>query len=266
MKAFRFVPLLLLIAVAALFYPKPELVEAWPRPQTANASAARGRIVFVSDFELDIFTGRMKRRLAPRAASDLPTNAPRTASSDRASHAPPAAQRSASSGASSNRPNAVRTVDSQTDDSPAQRANELVNAVSENIVSALEKAGYKAQRLRAGEPRPVKGLRIRGVFAESDEKNRARRLLFGSDTSAPRIILYVGVNNLARPEQPLYELANPPSNDSRFGPVITVTSYSPAVRFELTKDPTDEEIKKIAAQITADLTSLLNANPLMATE
>jgi hypothetical protein len=267
MKAARFVPLLLPIAVAALFYPRPELVEALPRPQTANASTARGPIVFVSDFELDIFTGKMKRRPAPRAASGSPTNAPRTSSSsDRASDVPPVAQPSTSSGASSNRPNAVRTVDSQTDDSPAQRANELVNAVSENIVSALEKAGYKAQRLRAGEPRPVKGLRIRGVFAESDEKNRAHRLLLGSDSTAPRLILYVGVNNLARPEQPLYELANPPSNDSRFGPLITVTSYSPAVRFELAKDPTDEEIKKIATQITADLTSLLNANPLMATE
>jgi hypothetical protein len=45
-----------------------------------------------------------------------------------------------------------------------------------------------------------------------------------------------------------------------------VTSYSPAVRFELAKDPTDEEIKKIATQITADLTSLLSANPLLTTE
>jgi hypothetical protein len=241
-------------------------VKALPSPQTANASTARSPIVYVSDFELDIVMGRMKPRSAPRPASGSATTAPRASSSDRASSAPPAAQRSTSSSASSNKPNAARTADSQTDDSPAQRANELLNAVSENIVSALEKAGYKAQRLRAGEPHPPKGLRIRGVFAESDEKNRARRLLFGSDSTAPRMILYVGVNDLARPEQPLYELANAPSNDSRFGPVITVTSYAPAVRFELAKNPTDEEIKKIATQITADLTSLLSANPLLTTE
>lgn len=265
MKAPRFVPLLLLIAVAALFSLRPRPVKALPHRQIANASPARGPIVFVSDFELDIFTGRMKPRPAARTASGLAATAPRAASSDRGSGVPPTAQNT-SSGASSNKSNATRTPDSQTDDNPAQRANELVNAVSENIVNALQKAGYKAQRLRAGEPHPAKGLRIRGVFAESDEKNRARRLLFGSDSTAPRMILYVGVNNLARPEQPLYELANPPSNDSKYGPVITVTSYSPASRFELAKDPTDEELKKIAAQIAADVSSLLTANPLMATE
>jgi hypothetical protein len=266
MKAPRFVPLLLLIAVTVLFSPRPRLVKALPHPQTANASPARGPLVFVSDFELDIFTGRMEMRPAPRSASGAATTAPRTASSDRPSGAPPTAQRNPSSGRSSNKRDAARTADSQTDDNPAERANELVNAVSENIVSALQKAGYIVRRLRAGEPHPVKGLRIRGVFAESDEKNRARRLLFGSGSAAPSMILYVGVNDLAKPEQPLYELANPPSNDGRFGPVITVTSYSPAVRFELARDPTDDELKKIAAQIAADLSSLLSANPLLTIE
>jgi len=72
----------------------------------------------------------------------------------------------------------------------------------------------------------------------------------------------VGVNNLAQPEQPLYELANPASNDGRHGPVITVTSYAPAARFELARSPSDEEFQKISKQIAAALTALLNANPL----
>jgi hypothetical protein len=80
------------------------------------------------------------------------------------------------------------------------------------------------------------------------------------------MILYVGVNNLAKDEQPLYEIASPPSPDARYGPVITVTSYAPAARFELAKEPTDDELKKIANQIAADLDSLLTANPLLATE
>ena len=100
------------------------------------------------------------------------------------------------------------------------------------------------------------------MFAERDEKNRARRLLFGSPITSPRMLLYVGVNNLASPEQPLYEFANPPVPDSRYGPVITVTSYSPAARFELDKNPSDEEVEEIATQIAVDLTALLNANPL----
>jgi Domain of unknown function (DUF4410) len=146
------------------------------------------------------------------------------------------------------------------------RANELINLLAENVVSALQTAGYPACRLRLSQPRPEKGLLIRGVFAEPDEKNRVRRLFFGGPATSPRMLLYVGVNNLERPEQPLYEFANPPAPDSRYGPVITVTSYSPAARFELGKNPSDEEVKKIAAQIAADLTALLYANPLLAAQ
>jgi hypothetical protein len=138
--------------------------------------------------------------------------------------------------------------------------------MSENLVRALNQAGYKAGRLPAGKPVPKTGLRIRGVFAEADENNRARRLLIGGDPTGPKIVLFVGVNNLAQPEQPLYELANPPIPDSRHGPVITVTSYAPAARFELSRDPADDEFKKIATQIAADLTALLNANPLLSAQ
>jgi hypothetical protein len=266
MKASCFIPLLLLTAVAAFFSPILKLLEALPRPQTANSSPTQGPIVYVSDFELDIFPGRMKPRPAPRPASGSATTALRPASSDRPSDVPPTAQPNTSSAPSSKKPTAARTADSQSDDNPVARAHALVNAVSENIVSALQKGGYNAKRLWAGEPLPDKGLRIRGVFAEADERNRARRLLYGSDSAAPRMILYVGVNNLAQPGQPLYEIASPPGTDSKYGPIITVTPYSPASRFELAKDPTDEEITKIAKQIAVDLGSLLSANPLLTTE
>jgi hypothetical protein len=45
-----------------------------------------------------------------------------------------------------------------------------------------------------------------------------------------------------------------------------VTSYAPAARFELSRDPTEDEFKKIATQIAADLTALLNANPLLSAQ
>ncbi len=134
--------------------------------------------------------------------------------------------------------------------------------MSENLIKALTQAGYDARRLSAGVSLPKVGVRIRGVFAEADEKNRARRLLVGGEPVAPNMLLFVGVNNLARQEQPLYELANLPANDPRHGPVITVTSYAPAARFELGRDPSGEELQKIAAQIVANLTALVNANRL----
>jgi hypothetical protein len=136
-----------------------------------------------------------------------------------------------------------------------------VNALSENLVRTLEKVGYAVRRLRDGEAPPQAGLRIRGVFAEPDEQNRIRRLLVGSDSTTPKMLLYVGVDDLARPEQPLYEVAKPPNNDARHGPVITVTSFSPVARFEMDKNPSDDDLKKITGDIVTGLSALLRANP-----
>ncbi|HET8924843.1 MAG TPA: hypothetical protein VFN26_17820 [Candidatus Acidoferrum sp.] len=161
MMPFRFVLPILIIAVAALSSPKPALVQAAPHPQATNGSPARGPIVYVSDFELDVFSGRAKTRSAPQAASRPATTSRQTASSGQPSGSSSTAQRIASSSPSPNKRNAAQTADPQLDDNPAERASELVNAVSENIVSALEEAGYKVHRLRAGEALPAKGLRIR---------------------------------------------------------------------------------------------------------
>lgn len=76
------------------------------------------------------------------------------------------------------------------------------------------------------------------------------------------MLLFVGLNNLTRPEQPLYELADPPASDPRHGPVITVTSYAPAERFEISRDPPGDELKKVAQKIAADFSALVNANRL----
>jgi hypothetical protein len=53
----------------------------------------------------------------------------------------------------------------------------------------------------------------------------------------------------------------PPNNDARHGPVITVTSFSPVARFEMDKNPSDDDLKKITADIVMGLSALLRANP-----
>ena len=257
MKAFRLVLLLPLIAsnAGADAGPRPPKSAAAPhKRQTTNAAPANSPVVYVSDFELDVFRGKPERSGQPRTSP--------SSTSSKSSGAAPSMPRTAPSSTSSNAQPSVGSTDSQREDTPTERAQALVNAMSESLVKTLEKAGYTVRRLRPGDARPATGLRIRGVFAEADEQNRVRRLLVGSDSVTPKMLLYVGVNNLARPEQPLYELANPPSNDSRHGPVITLTSYSPAARFEMSKNATEEDFKKIASEIAADLSALLNANPL----
>lgn len=261
MKFFRTTLLSALIAFAALACPvasQAQIAQDMPQVQAQLANASPSNIVvYVSDFDLDVLNSKEPRRTSSRPSP--PANSAGSSSSGSTT------QKNTSSARKPGAPRGGSTQDasdSSAEETPVDRANALVNATSENLIKALKQAGYRARRLPAGASLPNLGLRLRGVFAETDEENRARRLLVGGEPVSPNMLLFVGVNNLARPEQALYELANPPVPDPRHGPVITVTSYAPASRFELSRDPSDEELQKIAGRIVADLTALLNANSL----
>jgi len=216
--------------------------------QSAVLAPAGSPVTYVSDFDLDVVVRKPAQQPTRRTTpTPTPGGAPGAAT---------ASSKAASSARSTASSSDVKEI------TPADRANALINDVSESLIRALREAGYQAQRLPADSPLPKVGLRLRGVFAEADERNRARRLLIGGEPVSPGILLYVGVNNLSRPEQPLYALADPPIPDPRHGPVITVTSYAPAIRFELSREPSDEELNKMSRQVAASLASLLNANRL----
>jgi len=240
------------VTAAGLFaWPLFERVGTAARPRTwqsPNQAPANAPVVYVSDFDLDINHNWVVMRPAQRSSTSAATG---TASPK-------------SAGGSGGTASSSTKLDP--DAEARDQANALINAMARNVVKALQANGYEAHRLPGKQARPEKGLLVRGVFAESDEQNRVRRLLFGGPSPSPQMILYVAVNNLKNPDQPLYELANPPAPDSRYGPVITVTSYAPAARFELAKKPSDDEIKDIGGQIAADLTALLSANPLMSAQ
>jgi hypothetical protein len=262
MKIFRPGGLFLTALSIAVPNPSPKVTQpvlARHRMQDPNAPAAGSKIIYVSDFELDVVRSRVQKNSSRGAAIEIAPEEISAAASAAASASSSATPTSSSSKTSPS-PASARPADSQTDDTASERANALVTAMSENLRRTLGKAGYTVHRFRPGEALPQAGLRIRGVFAEPDEGSRIRRLLVGSDSTAPKMLLYVGVDDLARPEQPLYELAKPPINDGKHGPVITVTSYSPVARFEMDKNPSDEDIKKVVTDIVVDLSALLHAN------
>lgn len=250
---------LVTIPIAAQSIPQQSAELNSPQPLSvaaAPAAPAGAPVVYVSDFDLDVVQRQPARK--PRATRPSPPAKPGSTS-----RSPSGVPRIGSSPASeqviSRSTESAGAVEEET---PADQANTLVKAVSENIIRALTQAGFDARRLDANSQPPKAGVRIRGVFAEADEMNRARRLLVGGEPVGPSIILYVGVNNLKNPEQPLYLLADPPANDPRHGPVITVTSYAPAARYELSRDPSGEELQRISKQIAADLRALVSANRL----
>jgi uncharacterized protein DUF4410 len=257
MTFLRVLVLLPLVTLPVAAQSAPQQSAEPDSPQSSAAAAPAGApVVYVSDFDLDV----VQRKPSPKPRATRTSPPPKPASSSRSSSGVPRTGPTPASERTTSQ--STESADAADEETPADQANALVKAVSENIIRALTQAGIDARHLGANAPFPKAGVRVRGVFAEADEMNRARRLLVGGEPVGPNIILYVGVNNLKNPEQPLYVLADPPANDPRHGPVITVTSYAPAARYELSRDPSGEELQKISKQIAADLGALVNANRL----
>jgi hypothetical protein len=194
--------------------------------------------VFVNDFELFAVGG---------------------AASPRRSSAPPQIKKPAATSETKNAPPPLL----EETDPPAEQARQLRDLFSETLVECLQKAGYKAVRRAAsgGSSGTGKGVALRGVFAEPDDLNRIRRAILGSRAPGAKFLLYVGSFNLSRPDQPLYQLAPVQSADSRYGPVITPNNYVPMVKYEVPKNPTEEDVRKVCDDIARNLTALLSANP-----
>ena len=261
MTLLRLSVLLPFLALSVAASPNPQQPSPEPdsqQPPSAAALPADAPVVYVSDFDLDVVQHKPKPK--PPATGARPRSKP--GSTSRSSSGVPRKGQTATSELTSSQSTDTDASEASKEETSADQANTLVKAVSENLIRAITQAGFDARHIAANSPLPKSGVRVRGVFAEADEMNRARRLLVGGEAVGPNLILYVGVNNLKNPEQPLYVLADPPANDPRHGPVITVTSYAPAARYELSRDPSGEELEKISRQIAADLSALISANRL----
>lgn len=139
------------------------------------------------------------------------------------------------------------------------QARRMMDFFADTLVQLLQKRGYAATRQSTN--LPAKGVVLRGVFTEPDDKNRIRRAILGGGSTGPQFILYVGTFNLARQDQPLYQVAPVQSPDSHFGPVIILNAYIPLAKYTVDKNPSEEDVRRICRQIVTQLTHLLSDNP-----
>jgi hypothetical protein len=182
--------------------------------------------VFVADFELPVVPAK------PSTPAAAPNAAKKT------SNSPPSLFQEA--------------------DTPSEQARLLVDFFSKTLLQSLQNNKFTSTKQPS--QRPSSGVLIRGVFAEPDALNRIRRAMMGSDAPGGTFLLYVGIFNLARPDAPLYDLAPGQTADPHYGPMITPNNYIPLAKFEIAKDPSEEDVRKICAQIVANLTALLANN------
>jgi hypothetical protein len=151
-------------------------------------------------------------------------------------------------------------------DDPQELASHIVELMSTKLMAALQKAGYPAVRMHAGDARADHGVQIRGLFAEVDSENHWRRAIIRSTADTGRMQALVAVANLTKPDQALYEIAPLPGNEDKPGAVITLSPYVPLTKYELSKDANEDVFKGIAARVVNDLTELLQRNPAAISE
>ena len=213
------------------------------------AQADESRTVYVSDFDLELPTGR-DAKSSPASVAPQPASQP---------DAKPDAKASAKVEAKPDA-KADSKPELRKEETPAERAVRFTEFVSTALISELERAGYVARRLQPGETRPDEGIRISGVFAEPDEQNRLRRAVIGAGPTVGQMALFVSIGNLARPDQTLYAVVDPKTAGNNVGPVITVSAYAPVARFEMPKNVTEKAVRDAATSIVTNLTLLLRTN------
>jgi hypothetical protein len=206
-------------SVAVAAIDTPEIV--------TDSSVDRSKVVYVSDFELDAVDGQ------GRFAKSVPAVSVTNPSPSREELRP--------------------------EDEAARQAGRLIDFMAITLTKELQRSGFSVHRLRPEDSRPTDGIRISGIFAEPDPQNRLRRAVMGAFTPDGKMLLFVGIANLARPEQPIYAAAEPRGTNGA-GAVITVSSYAPVARFEIGKTTTEKVVRDTAAGIVADLNALLSAN------
>ena len=143
-------------------------------------------------------------------------------------------------------------------DTPQVQAHRMADFFRMTLMQTLQKNGFNGSQQDGA--LPENGVLLRGVFTEIDPMNRIRKAVLGGGSTNPKLVLYVGTFNLAHPDQPMYQTASVQAPDGRFGPVITLNNYIPMAKYELDKNPSEDEVRKICAQIVDGLKQLLKTN------
>jgi hypothetical protein len=136
---------------------------------------------------------------------------------------------------------------------PATQAKKMVDLMATDIVNDLKKAGYKAERMGTTDAKPSTGAWVHGVFTELDEGNRIHRAVIGFGSGESKMELYVTMNDLSHPDQPLYNSAETGDSGKKPGAAITLNPYVAAAKFVMEKNAPEKAVKKTASEISDDI-------------
>ena len=147
---------------------------------------------------------------------------------------------------------------------PAQQAQQIVNLMSDSIVSEFQKAGYIAQRVAPDSTSIGAGYLVKGVFTEVDQGNRVRRAVIGFGAGEVNMQLYVNVSDAAHPQENLYTLDKDDTSGKKPGAVITMNPIAAGAKFMMEKNASDKVVKKTAKQISDEVVQRINSGTVTA--
>jgi hypothetical protein len=151
------------------------------------------------------------------------------------------------------RPGILERPEKKEQQDPAAQAKKLVDTMSQSIVSDLAKAGYKAQRLTAQDPKPSAGAWVHGVFTQANEGNRLQRAVIGFGSGQTTMQLFVTLTDLASPQKPLYETSEKGASKDKPGAVISMNPYVAAAKFVMEKNAPEKTVKSVASEISNEI-------------
>lgn len=226
-------PLVFVAFAGAICAPLAHVRPQSAAPQTSQASQTSVKpafdhdtVIYVSDFELD-------------------------------------AQNVSTDQSGSNRPGIIGRRRGEHD--PQAQAAKLVNTMSQSLVSDLQKAGYKAERVPPGGLPPKTGAWVHGVFTEVDEGNSRRRAIIGFGTGQASMDLYVTLSDLSKPDKPLYNAAQDADSKNKPGAIITMNPYVAAAKFVMEKNAPEKMVNRTAGDISAQIVAQMKQYGAMPT-
>lgn len=139
---------------------------------------------------------------------------------------------------------------------PAARARQLVDLMADSLVKDLSHAGFNARRLSPGAPLAAEGWLLEGAFVEVQEGNRLRRAMIGLGQGKTDLQVVVGMQDLSKgTPKPLYEITTDATSGKKpgAGAVVALNPYAAAVRFAMSGQDLNKNVKNTASQITEEI-------------
>lgn len=141
---------------------------------------------------------------------------------------------------------------------PGVKAQDLVDLMTNSLIEDLKRAGFDARKLNTGDPLPIKGWLVRGIFTQVGEGNRLQRASVGMGAGETQMQVNATIDKLAGTMlTPYYEVeAGADSGKKPGGAALSIVKKNPyamAAKFVMSKRDLEKNVKQTAQNIADDV-------------